>query len=554
MTKQKEEQEEEQQQQDDAEPVTQEDEPVASTSPQEEATETEVNTPSQVTHQEQTLVSESKTPGTGIEIQRRQLLLAGLGATATLVGLSAWLWYETSPNTDQVKQIKGGEPLIPRWNNAALQAIRELQPAVPIAARALAIVHTCMFDAWTAYDSAASSTRPETHLKRPTTEHTLANKSQAISFAAYRALVDLFPTRQTLFQQIMTHLGYNAANASINPKTPAGIGNRAALAVLAFRHRDGANQTGNLHPQAYSDYTKYQPLNSPDMLKDPNHWQPLALSNGHTSTPQTFIGAQWADVMPFALSSAAQFLPNTGPAHYPSSLYTQQAQEILQYSADLTDEHKVIAEYWTNGPNKEQPAGHWSLIAQFISQRDGHNLDQNVKMFFALTNALLDASIACWAVKRAYDSPYPLTAIRYLFRNKLVLAWAGPGKSHQWIEGAYWQPYQPESQMTPPYPEYCSEHSTFSAAAAEILRHFTGSDQLGMSYTCPAYSSPIDPNIPVNDITLTWRTLSQAADQAGLSQRYSGIHFPQGDLDGRVLGRQVGRLVWQKVMSYIGSL
>ncbi|HET8841779.1 MAG TPA: hypothetical protein VFN35_09945, partial [Ktedonobacteraceae bacterium] len=49
---------------------------------------------------------------------------------------------------------------------------------------------------------------------------------------------------------------------------------------------------------------------------------------------------------------------------------------------------------------------------------------------------------------------------------------------------------------------------------------------------------------------LTWRTFSQAADQAGLSGRYSGTHFAQGDLDGRALGHKVGALAWQKSQEY----
>jgi hypothetical protein len=54
----------------------------------------------------------------------------------------------------------------------------------------------------------------------------------------------------------------------------------------------------------------------------------------------------------------------------------------------------MIAEYWSDGPYTEQPPGHWALIAQFVSARDHHTLDDDVKMFFALSNAMLDASIA----------------------------------------------------------------------------------------------------------------------------------------------------------------
>lgn len=476
-------------------------------------------------------------------LRRRQILIGGLGIAATIAGAGAWVWSATPHSAfNQAGQEGGtGDQLVLSWNNAALQAIRELQPEVPVTARALAIVHTCMFDAWTAYDNQAVSTHSGLRLRRPVDEHTLENKSQAVSFAAYKALVTLFPAKRASFSNLMIQLGYNPESHETDFRLPEGIGNMVAQTVLDTRLHDGANQAGDLHVGAYTDYSRYTPANTSDVLRDLNHWQPLDISNGQNHlAPQAFASAHWANVIPFALSSSVQFLSKTGPARYPGSLYTQQAEEILQYSARLSDEHKVIAEYWSNGPNREQPAGHWSLFAQFVAQRDNYDLDQNVKLFFALNNALLDASIACWAAKRTYDSPYPITAIRYLFRGKQIQAWAGPGKGFQIISGESWRPYQPETQLSPAYPEYCSEHSTFAGAAAEILYRFTGSDRLGMSYSWPAHSSLIEPGTPADNTLLTWRTFSQAANQAGLSGRYSGVHFAQGDLDGRTLGRKVG--------------
>ncbi|HLI71512.1 MAG TPA: vanadium-dependent haloperoxidase [Ktedonobacteraceae bacterium] len=490
-------------------------------------------------------------------IRRRQFLIAGAGAAATAALFGAGLWAEerlTSGGRGSSSQPVSDQ-LVVQWNEAALQAIRDLQPAMPIAARALAIVHTCMFDAWAAYDPVALGTRLGAQLRRPATEHTQANKAQAISYAAYRALLALFPTEHARFRQIMLNLGYNPSDSSTKRSTPTGIGNLASQAVLAFREHDGSNQLGDLHPGSYSDYTKYQPPNTVTSLTNPGLWQPLEIAGAGQGSlapkPQQFVCAQWAGVTPFAMNNALQFVPKSGPAPYPSHLYNEQARQILQYSAALTDESKVIAEYWTSGPNREEPPGHWCLFAQFISQRDRHTLDQNVRMFFALANALLDTSIACWACKRVYNSAYPLTAIRYLFKGKQVRAWAGPGKGIQQFAGQYWQPYRPADALTPPFPEYCSEQSAFSAAAAQILRFFTGHDQLGTSYTWPAHSSQIEPGVPATSIRLSWRTLSQAANQAGLAGRYSGTHFTHSDLDGRTLGTRVAEQVWHKAQSYM---
>jgi hypothetical protein len=106
------------------------------------------------------------------------------------------------------------------------------------------------------------------------------------------------------------------------------------------------------------------------------------------------------------------------------------------------------------------------LFAQFVSARDHHTLDDDVKMFLVLSNAIFDAGIAAWEVKRAYDSVRPITAIPFLFRGKTTHAWGGPGRGAVDMDGAQWIPYQAATFPKPPFPDYVSGHSTYSAAAA----------------------------------------------------------------------------------------
>jgi hypothetical protein len=433
-------------------------------------------------------------------------------------------------------------------------------------ARQLAILNTCMFDAWAAYHYRAVGTRLGGKLRRPPDERTPANKAQAVSFAAYRALEDLFPASAFLppallppYVAAMAALGYEPANLTLDPSTPAGVGNTAAEAGMSFRHDDGANQLGNLTPSGvpYADWTGYRPVNladatlagGPDFIDYPDRWQPLVLPDGRGGYEvQKFIGPHWGRVIPFALSSFDEFAPPAPPARHETDAYRIQAQEILDYSARLTDRQKVIAEYWADGPGTELPPGHWNLFAQFVSQRDGHGLDDDVPLFFALANAGLDASIACWAAKRVHDYVRPVTAVHYLFSGVPVTAWAGPGKGTRTFDGAKWVSYF----VTPPFAEFYSGHSTFSAAAAEILRRATGSDAFGASATIPAGSSRIEPGqTPAQNITLRWETFSEAADEAGISRRYGGIHFVQADLAGRALGRAIAGRVWDRAHAYL---
>ena len=177
------------------------------------------------------------------------------------VGLAAGV--NPAQATDEVTLddlvITADDNVVLQWNAVALQAIRDTAPAPPVAARALAITHTAMFDAWAAYDRKAVGTRLGGSLRRPAAERTTANKSQAVSFGAYRALVDLFPSRAVDFGALMATLGYDPANSSTDVSTPAGIGNTTAAAVLEYRHADGSNQLGDLAPGAYADWTGYVP-------------------------------------------------------------------------------------------------------------------------------------------------------------------------------------------------------------------------------------------------------------------------------------------------------
>ena len=442
-----------------------------------------------------------------------------------------------------------GDNAVLRWSAMVMTAIRAARPAPTVASRAIAIVHTAMYDAWAPYDAAAVGVSYRPASRVPAHERTDANKDEAVSYAAHRALANLFPAQRKAFDAALAASGYDPAAALGDPSTAGGIGRQAADAVLAARRHDGANQLGDLHPGAYSDHTGYVSANTADLLKDPGAWQPLRVFNGTTTIVQTFATPHWSRVTPFALVHGAELRP-APPARYPSGQYVKQVEDILHVSAKLGDRQKAIAEYWSDGPSSELPPGHWCLFAEWVSRRDKHTIDEDAKLFFALGSAVLDAGIAAWDAKRAYDSARPITAIRFLKAGKPVRAWGGPGRGTVLMRGEEWQPYQLPTFVTSPFSEYVSGHSTFSAASATVLARFMGSDAFGASVTIPAGSSQIDPGVPTKPVTLTWRTFTDAADEAGISRRYGGIHFEAGDLAGRALGRQVGERVWAKAVTY----
>jgi hypothetical protein len=168
-------------------------------------------------------------------------------------------------------------------------------------------------------------------------------------------------------------------------------------------------------------------------------------------------------------------------------------------------------------------------------------------MFFLVANAQLDASIATWGYKVDFDYVRPVTAIHELFAGQMIEAWAGPELGTDLIPAEDWQPYQAATVVTPPFAEYVSGHSTFSAAGAQVLKRFTGSDVFKFSVTIEEGSSRVEPGeVPDHDVTLSWATFTEAADEAGVSRRFGGIHFVDGDLEGRLLGRKIGDAVYER--------
>ena len=134
-----------------------------------------------------------------------------------------------------------------QWNQAALQGVRDSKLGPPMVSRVLAIVHTFMYDAWAVYDPLALGAQLGGTLRQAQSARTGANRAEGVSFAAFRALADLFPQDEnTVFLPLMQRLGYQASDRSTDPATPSGVGNLACAAVLSYRHDDGLNQLGNL--------------------------------------------------------------------------------------------------------------------------------------------------------------------------------------------------------------------------------------------------------------------------------------------------------------------
>ncbi|HEU4354244.1 MAG TPA: vanadium-dependent haloperoxidase [Actinomycetota bacterium] len=235
-------------------------------------------------------------------------------------------------------------------------------------------------------------------------------------------------------------------------------------------------------------------------------------------------------------------------------------------------------------------------------------LEWDVKLYLALNGAVHDAAVAAWGAKGYYDTARPISMIRYMgglgqssdpdgpaydpdglplvkglievithrttapggrheelagHEGEVAIhAWAGNPEDREtqtggvaWILATEWVPYQQPTFVTPAFAGYISGHSTFSRAAAEVLTGITGSPYFpgGMSeWTVPAGSLEVEAG-PTQDVTLEWATYYDAADQAGISRLYGGIHIAADDFAGRRVGSECGIAAWEQAQRYYGG-
>jgi hypothetical protein len=261
---------------------------------------------------------------------------------------------------------------------------------------------------------------------------------------------------------------------------------------------------------------------------------------------------------------------------------------------------RALTEFWADGPSSETPPGHWNTIANAVSDSAGirhelggravDRLEWDVKLYFALNGGLHDAAVAAWGAKRLYDSARPISMIRYLgARGELPLvpglvervaaassrrgqrhahlradvgelavrSWLGdpePGRAAGvgWVLAERWLPYQRPTFVTPAFAGYVSGHSTFSRAAAEVLAAITGTPYFpgGLLEWTVEQGALVNEPGPTADVKLQWATYFDAADDAGISRLYGGIHIAADDVSGRRLGARCGQDAWALALRY----
>jgi hypothetical protein len=404
-------------------------------------------------------------------------------------------------------------------------------------------VETAWFDAIAPYNQTAVGIYSNLG-RRPRSEATTRNRNIAVIYAAYTSLNAIFPKLRADFDLMMAEAGLDPNNRSEDVTTPAGIGNVASKKVLQARQNDGSNRDGTLgghkyNPTPYADYTGYQPVNTAYQLKDPSHWQPLLVDKDGIVKIQQFVTPYWGRVTPVSYRSPSEFSvsPPVNSNSQNRAAYKAQADEILAASAGLDDQKKMLAEFWNDKINALGRVAGTAAFEQFHM-----DIEKAVQYVATVDLSIFDVSIATFQFKRQYDSVRPITAIRYLYGNKKITAWGGPGKGTvNDITGNDWRPYLNTADHT----EYPSASSAFCMAYAESARRFLGTDQLSITVTMPKGTSFVEPGItPAQDVTLHWGNLTDMANACRMSRVLGGVHFRAATQNVDQYAPQVGDSVY----------
>lgn len=231
-------------------------------------------------------------------------------------------------------------------------------------------------------------------------------------------------------------------------------------------------------------------------------WQP----NGFP-----IVSPEWRYLTPISFSPASRFRPDP-PPDVESEEFQKDAKDVLAYGDDYSltrrADEALASAFWANGPGTETPPGRWNIIA--LESSKSLPRAQRTALMLRLNIALYDAGIAAFDAKYHYDYWRPQTAIRQLYP-----------------EQADWGP-----MMQPPFhPEYVSGHSTFSGAAAAVLEHYLG--RKNFCITAPE----------LHDLERCFTSFTDAAQEAGRSRIFGGIHFEFSNQAGLKLGRAVAEQV-----------
>ena len=337
---------------------------------------------------------------------------------------------------------------------------------------------------------------------------------------------------------------------------------------LSLRDNDGWKLTtifdGTLPNNGHvikADNSENQNLSS---LPSPNTWTPLSL-NGVT---KKYLTPEWGTKNKGLLNDSdfKELIDNTNML-FPSDIqYENEIKNVEEITSTLTDEQKIIAEFWGGGPGTVTPPGMWVVFMDIVIRSNKFNYLKEIKYYSVLCSSLYQSSISAWRLKRDHLQARPIQKIRqYEYGNSITESWNNQNL------GQYWLPYQELNFVTPPFPDFVSGHSTFSMSSAKIFCYLLETDSINLNnpiitnniidllspiitkssnfslnniFIFPNTSNIEPSSVPTTAINLNWNCWTDMARSSGKSRIYGGIHVESSNQGGLYLGSLIADKIW----------
>jgi hypothetical protein len=387
--------------------------------------------------------------------------------------------------------------VIVEWN----QILQDNIPAAGISTpRYYAMLHVAMFDA---VNSIEQVYRPyRVRFRGP---HG-ASAEAAAAKAARDVLAELIPSSQAVFDA--------ALSARLN-KIPYGraaqgaiVGRRVAQAILLWRQGDGSDAPA-------PEYV---------LPPFPGAWQPTPPAFQPPSFPQ------FADVEPFALLTSTQYLPKAPPT-LTSDEYVRDFEEVRLLGSATSGarsiEDTALARLFAPMGYRTQHWAVWNNVARDVSRSQFWSLVDTARLFALMNVSIHDGLQTSHTAKFVYGLWRPVTAI----------ARADEDLNPQTNVESSWAPLI----TTPPYPSHPSNQTCVGTSAARALARALGGDAMAFDVTWVGTSG--NP-----DVTRSYTSFSELADDQARSRIYAGIHFTFELTASQVSCRKVADYVFEHYM------
>jgi hypothetical protein len=279
-------------------------------------------------------------------------------------------------------------------------------------------------------------------------------------------------------------------------------------------------------------------VNNISGFPQPQQWTRLTVQG----KKQGYLTHTWDSVQSTCLTETNEAAIQVSVAPLSGQARDAEVDAVIEITANLTDEQKIIAEFWAGGPGTVSPPLMfiWFWKVYILSKND----ISCPKMMYSLLDLaihLFEGGRVTWRLKSAFMEARPIQEIRRRYAGQQISSWNGM------VDGAQWVPYQEANFVTPPFADFPSGHSHFSKAFALTMSKWFG-DNIekktvfydGLELICPVFktdasetfgdftipvgNSNIQANVPSVPITLSFSTWNDISDSAGISRLYGGIH------------------------------